>query len=83
MKKDQKWINERIELLKESSLEMERFCHEKLGMPILTEEEKKIQRKRIYEEIIKECENKPRMTDKELFNEVMDIIKLLEEDCKL
>ncbi len=80
MKKDQNWVNEQIKSLRKSSLETEKFCHEKLGMPILTEEEKKIQRKKLYEEIVKQSEGQPPIDHKKLYEEVKNIIKMLEYD---
>jgi ERCC4-type nuclease len=80
MKKNKEWVDKQIKLLEESSRETERFCHEKLGMPLLTEKEKKTQRKKLLEKILKESEGKPPIDSKSLLKEVKSVVQLLEEN---
>ena len=84
MDKSKLTVDERIRILKRNSINNEKFCHEKLGMPILTEGEKKIQRKKLYEEIMKKYKGKklPPFDAKKSYDRVKKMIKLLENDCK-
>jgi hypothetical protein len=73
-------VEERIHSIESDAQETERFCHEKFGMPILTEEEKKIQRKKTYDSLLKETKGKSPIDSKVLYKEVQDLITLLESD---
>ena len=62
---------------KTSIEEVERICQEEYGIPISTPEEKIIQRKKLYEEIMNSQKNKPEIDSKKLLNEVKHISNML------
>ena len=47
-------------------------------MPILTEEEKRIQRKNTYDKIFEEVKNNPPIDPKKLLKKVNELVKLLD-----
>lgn len=71
-----------ISLTKKINEEFETFCRDELKIPVLTEEEKKIQRKQLLSRIIKESKNEPPIDPKELLEEVKNVIQELEIHCK-
>ena len=75
-------LNQTLKLSKKLISEAEEFCKNEYGIPIPTEKERQLERKKLYEEIIKESRNKPKMDSKILFKEVKNIISLLKNNYK-
>lgn len=65
------------------NLEMDEFCLRECGIPIPTDEERKIIRKKLLKEITEEYKDKRPIDSKKLLKEVKEIIKLLENDNKI
>ena len=71
---------EKLERARKIVSEMEEIALKEFGIPISTPEEKIIQRKKLYEEIMNSQKNKSPIDSGELLNEVKFIRNMLDTD---